>query len=331
MINRGVEIAGFLTHHKWGDALQTPFEADFSPRRYARLIRTDGCRAILMDADPDQKTPQFIAIAELLRQIDIRAPTIFASDARRGLVLMEDFGDQNMGAYLDRGGDPDLCLRRAVDVLVQIHRQFSPDMAGDIELPIFDFERFASQASLYLDTCFLAAVDRDVTGEEREQFLHAWYNVLSQMPAMPSSLLLRDYMPDNLMDLEGRAAFPQLGVLDFQDAGLGPIAYDLASLAEVVRRDTMRDKLDMILGYYYEQMQPACSPEALATAAAILSAQRHTRILGILVRLALNGRRDKLDYLPRVRQHLLTQLQHPALQAVADWFNRYSPLHDSSF
>ena len=77
MINRAVEIAGFLTQHGWDDADQSPLAADFSPRRYARLQRDDGKRAILMDADTDQKTPDFIAVARILHHCEISAPEIF--------------------------------------------------------------------------------------------------------------------------------------------------------------------------------------------------------------------------------------------------------------
>ena len=326
MINRGVEIAGFLAQHKWDDAQQVAFEADFSPRRYARLIKPDGRHALLMDADPDQKTPHFVRIDKVLRQLDISAPEILAADPRAGLVLLEDFGDRNIGKMLDEGQDPVTFFHRAVNVLAHIHRNFKTDMIQDMDLPSFDASRFSDQASLYLEAYFPLQAERPATADERQTFLEAWNKALSILADLPMSLLLRDYMPDNLMDLPEREGIKNLGVLDFQDAGVGTIAYDLASLTEVVRREGREEMLEDVIDFYCQQMNPACGRDMLLTAATALSAQRHTRILGIVVRLAQKGRSDKLAYLPRIRHHLISRLHHPVLQPVSDWFKRYSPL-----
>lgn len=326
MINRGVQIAGFLVQHKWDDAHQVAFDADFSPRRYARLIKDDGRHAILMDADPDQKTPQFLAIAKLLAELGISAPAILAADPGTGLALLEDFGDLNVGKLLEAGEDPTPFFSRAVELLIHLHRTFRHELVKDVGLPVFDVTLFSEQVGLYLDTYFPLQMDRDASQEERQTFKDAWRHALSCISSLPQSLLLRDYMPDNLMHLPGRESFRSLGVLDFQDAGLGPVAYDLASLAEVVRRDVREGLLEEIVALYHQKMQPACSLDALTAAAVVLSAQRHTRILGIVIRLAQKGRSEKLAYLPRIRQHLALRLQNPALRPVADWFNLYSPL-----
>jgi aminoglycoside/choline kinase family phosphotransferase len=111
-----------------------------------------------------------------------------------------------------------------------------------------------------------------------------------------------------------------LGVLDFQDAGIGPVAYDIASLCEQVRRDGGPVLLNDMLAYYYAQAKPPMPLPHLMRAAHILSAQRHLRILGIIAQLAQkSGRRDKLDYLPRIWQHLNIVMQEDGLQPVKRW------------
>ena len=338
-IDRTVEIAGFLTQHGWDDAGQRAFDADFSPRRYARLTKADGKTALLMDADANQKTPEFVVVAGLLRQVGLSAPAIIAANPGAGLLLLEDFGDRNMGAAIDGGGALLPSLQRAVQVLVHLHKNFHADMASGLalSLPVFDAARFADQVMLFLDSYYPLRHGVDADDECRQDFHEAWDAVLTRLPSLPRSLLLRDYMLDNLMDLPDRHGLRQnvqmgvqsIGILDFQDAGIGPVAYDLASLAESVRRDVPLETLDFVVNTYHTEMKPDYTLADLRRAVRTLSLQRHVRVMGVVARLALaSGRRDKLAYLPRIRAHIAGLLVDISLRPVAAWFNRYNPLHD---
>jgi hypothetical protein len=119
-----------------------------------------------------------------------------------------------------------------------------------------------------------------------------------------------------------------LGVLDFQDAGIGPVAYDLASLCEEVRRDGGFALLPDVIAAYREHNQAAPSQADLLRACTILSAQRHTRILGIITQHARKtGRRDKLDYLPRIIRHLQLVLSEPYLLPVREFMTNVESLN----
>jgi aminoglycoside/choline kinase family phosphotransferase len=314
-VNRAIEIAGFLAQHGWDAAQQTPLEADFSPRRFARLTKADGATAFLMDADADQKTLEFVKIAKLLRGLGVTAPDILAADPLQGLVLMEDFGDRNIGKLLDAGAEAKVFYLRATDVLVHLHQRFDANAVRDMDLPVFGGALFATQVELFLDAYFLFVKNREATLDECEGFRAAWKDALKGIEALPQTLMLRDFMPDNLMSL------PQdkIGVLDFQDAGLGPIAYDLASLCEVVRRGGGDKMLDDVIAYYHERAKPQISLIELTRACRVLAAQRHLRIIGIIARMAQKGRREKLAYLSRISSHLDRLLQDEALEKVREW------------
>src|SRR5580698_7568750 len=118
MKDRTIEIMEFLAAAGWDGAVQIPLRADFSSRRFARLQRETGSvrRAVLMDADPDQKTDKFVALAKALRGFDVSAPEIYAADATHDLVVMEDFGDRNIGRMQDSGENAAPLHRRAVEV-----------------------------------------------------------------------------------------------------------------------------------------------------------------------------------------------------------------------
>jgi aminoglycoside/choline kinase family phosphotransferase len=321
-LDRAVEIAGFLAQHAWAESRHTPLPSDFSPRRYARLERADGHKAILMDADADQKTTSFVKIAALLLRLNISAPHIFAADPMRGLVLMEDLGDRNIGKMLDEGVGAKSLYLRATDVLVQLHQAFTKNEARSVELPIFDATVFALQADLFLDSFIPFSLNREATGDERATYRLAWKKALCAIDDLPQTLLLRDFMPDNLMDLSECGNGHRLGVLDFQDAGIGPIAYDLASLCDVVRRDGGGALLGDVIHYYHHHARPAVSLEALKSACHVLAAQRHIRILGIVTQFVQKtGRRQKLAYLPRIWTYLDPLLRDDTLKPLGEWLN----------
>jgi aminoglycoside/choline kinase family phosphotransferase len=326
------EINGFLQKHGWGEALQMPFAGDFSPRRYIRLTQPDGAKAILMDADPGQKTGCFVELAEYLHAIGIRVPKLFAEDGDHGLVLMEDLGKRNCGKLLDSNAiDAGDFYRRATDVLVELHAHFDKAKAAQLDLPVFGGALFAGQVEFFIDYYFPYAKKRDATPEEFRTFQAAWKEALRGIESLPQTLLLRDYMPDNLMDLPGEAA-PALGVLDFQDAGHGPIAYDLASLCETVRRDSGADFADEMIAYYHQKAKPALSLADLQTACRVLSAQRHMRILGIIAKLVQSDasleNREKLAYMPRIWDTLHRLLDEPKLKPIREWVAAYMDGHE---
>lgn len=322
MTDRAAEIAGFLAQTGWDQARQKPLQADFSARRFARLERKEPppLRAILMDADPDQKTKSYIEIAGLLRGFDISAPAIYAANPEAGLVLMEDFGHFNFGKMLDAGDETVPLLRRAADVLVHLHKVFDKTLVKNVDLPIFGGALFAAQVELFLDAYFPFVKERETTHEESESFRAAWKTALRCVETLPQTLMLRDFMPDNLMSLPAHYDWRSTGVLDFQDAGLGPIAYDIASLCEIVRRDLDYGTLEAMIDYYFERAAPDLSKPELASACRVLAAQRHMRILGIVVRIAVrNGRREKLAYIPRIWGYLDYLLENSELKSVREW------------
>lgn len=322
----------FLRSEGWGEAEVVPLKADFSSRRYTRLKRPghSPATAVLMQANADQKTPQFIMLAEILRQWDLSAPEIYAMGAlqegdRPLLVLMEDFGDMTFGRKLEEGAEAGALYGRATGALLHLHRQFDLAQLHGASLPVYDAELFTSQAELFLDAYFPQARKRAASAEERETFRAAWMQALAPLEGMPQTLMLRDYMLDNLMDLPDRPAWRSVGLLDFQDAGVGPVLYDLASLCETVRRDQGAAMFDQVIAHYHSH-NPLMSLPEMRSGCRVLSAQRHARVLGIVARLAQDpARQDKLSYIPRLWNALHIALRDKALRPVKTWFDHVLP------
>jgi aminoglycoside/choline kinase family phosphotransferase len=143
--------------------------------------------------------------------------------------------------------------------------------------------------------------------------------------AVPSTLVLRDYHVDNLMLLEGRSGIAAVGLLDFQDAVIGPVTYDLVSLLEDARRDVPEELAAAMLAHYLASF-PALDRDAFAASYAVLGAQRNCKIVGIFTRLCVrDGKPIYLQHIPRVWRLIARDLRHPALAPMASWLNRHIP------
>ena len=323
MAERAELIAGFLAATGWGAAERRLLAGDASFRRYHRL-EAPPLRAVLMDAPPPQEDVRpFLAIARLLRGLGFSAPGILAEDVALGLLLLEDFGDATYTRLLAQGAAEEPLYALAVDLLVALHRGFDPRDAPGI--PAYDDQRLLAEAALLVDWYLPAVSGRPLAPRLREEYLALWRGLLPLARAVPESLVLRDYHVDNLMLLEGRDGLAACGLLDFQDAVIGPVTYDLVSLLEDARRDVPPDLAEAMLRRYLAAF-PDFDPAAFAASYAVLGAQRNCKIVGIFTRLCQrDGKAGYLAFIPRVWRLIEGDLRHPALAPVADWLDRHLP------
>jgi N-acetylmuramate 1-kinase len=322
--------AGFLQQHGWGGARIAPLAADASFRRYFRVYLGD-TQAVLMDAPPHlEDTRPFLAVAQHLHALGLRAPHIVAANLDLGLVLLEDFGDDRLGPYLQQSPLEEQALyTRALDSLITAQTAPPPALLsyqahpadGTVPLAPYDEAVLLREVNLLLEW-FLPAFG--VTPSARMQadyeaaWRESWQTVLAQTAAAPV-MVLRDYHADNLMILKGTA---QLGLLDFQDALAGHAAYDLVSLLQDARRDVSEALEAEMLAYYWrhapERIQNI-GAAAFDAAYELLGAQRNTKIIG------RDGKAFYPTLQPRVWAYLNRNLTHPALAPVRRWFDTHVP------
>lgn len=322
---RAQAIDAFLARNGLADARRHPLAGDASARRYERLEQPDGGTVILVDTpNPAEDLLPFITIGARLRDLGLSVPTILAADVPMGLAIQDDFGDETYSRLLAAGADPRPLYELATDALIALHRRFPPAEAVTLGLPLYDAANFQAQVALFADVYVPAAIGQPLSEKDRCAFDAAWAAILPDACAGPQSLLLRDYHVDNVMRLP-RPGVRAAGLIDFQNAGLGPVAYDLVSLLEDARRDVAETLATTLLDRYLGAF-PALDAAAFRRSYAVLGAVRHARILAIFLRLALvQRRRGYLVHLPRVWRLLEGQLGKPDLAPVADWFARHLP------
>jgi len=343
-------VRQFIAESGVGLAMRHRMQGDASTRTYDRLTRGDNSY-ILMNAPrrPDgppvraggpysaiahiaESVLPFVAMAKGLREQGLSAPDILHADLEQGLLLIEDLGDERVVE-----GDPptlkDDCYTAAVDALLHLHERPLPDrlpVAPHVEylIPAYDLDAFLIEAELLLDW-YLPRLGVSVTAADRTDFQSLWREALQPAIDSPQTWVLRDYHSPNLLWLPKRKDLQQLGILDFQDAVMGPGAYDLASLLQDARIDVPEPVEVALLGRYVRRRRATDSafdaPTFIRTYVA-LAAQRASKILGIFARLDMrDGKPQYLRHMPRVWNYLQRSLAHPTLGMLSAWYREHVP------
>jgi N-acetylmuramate 1-kinase len=344
------DLRQFLTGAGFIDAKRQRMPGDASTRSYARLYQDDQA-VILMNSPrrPDgpaiydgksysaavhlaEDVKPFVAIDKGLRERGLSAPAIHHADLDAGFLITEDFGRESFV----EGEPPGPVTERyeaATDTLAALHREPLPGallLAPALAYPIpdFDIEAMLVEIGLmiewYLPDCGASPPD-----DARDEFVRQWRELLGKTDALPKTWVLRDFHSPNLIWLAERSGVQKVGIIDFQDAVLGPAAYDLVSLLQDARID-VPEQLELALLTRYIKARHASDnafdPAGFAESYAIMSAQRNTRLLGTFAR--LNRRDGKPQYLrhqPRIWTYLTRSLAHPVMARLRGWYEAHVP------
>ncbi len=304
----------FLTQNKIVNCQIKKIAGDASFRSYYRIFY-EGGSFILMFAPPQfEEVRPFIAVDEFLTSNGFSAPKIFAIDKKSGFILLEDFGDNSYGRALAVAPEQELLLyEKACDCLIDIHKLKAPT-----NLPAYNHALLFREVMLFVDW-YLPLQKKSMSLQEKAHFKFLWFQLFDHLgysllerdyhtQSEKPVVVLRDYHADNLMILEGREGFKQVGLLDFQDAAVGSRAYDLVSLLEDARRDVNEAIRCKIFDHYLKNS--VCDTKAFVKDYAILSLQRNIKILGVFSRLSLrDGKHQYLNLLPRVLNFVKLRLE----------------------
>ncbi len=308
----------FLAQHGWGGAEIRPLAGDASFRRYFRVHR-GAETAVLMDAPPEHEDiGPFLTVAGHLLDRGFSPPRPLAINRELGLLLLEDFGDDRVGAVLDQAPERERDVyEAAVDILAELGRDPAPD-----DIPLYDDEVMHREAGLFPEWYApTMGIEVDAAGYRRA-WEQVWGDVLAAVRARPV-LVLRDYHVDNLMILPGGSA---LGLLDFQDALAGHPAYDLVSLLQGSGRRDVPAELEEAMLERYAERAGVADAATFRAHYEVLGAQRNAKILGIFTRLwKRDGKASYTALQPRVWSYFERNLAHPALEPVRAWFDANVP------
>ncbi len=274
---------------------------DASFRRYFRVHRDQRTWA-LMDAPPEKEDSKpFSALAKCWRPQKINVPKITAEDLGQGFILLEDFGDTTFYSGLAASADP--LYKKAIDSLLPI--QFSAQPA-DYTIPPYDEKLLRFEISLFTDWLMGKKLQLSLSNAERQMMSSFFDSLVDSALEQPRQVVHRDYHSRNLM----LQADGGIGIIDFQDAVIGPITYDLVSLlrdcyikwpiTDLQRwRDYYLDRLDTQRGLDFSRAQ-------FNRWLDLMGLQRHLKAAGIFARLSLrDGKHGYLNDIPRTISYMI--------------------------
>ena len=278
-----------------------PASADASFRRYFRVSFKDQT-LIAMDAPPQQEdcTP-FLQVAEILAATGVHVPKIVAQNLEQGFLLLSDLGNTTfLQALNDQIDSANQLYGDAIDALIKL--QLSQQVEG---LPVYDESLLLRELNLFPDWYIEKHLQKDLSEKQQAVLQSIFTRIIQNNLAQPRVLVHRDYHSRNLM-----VTSPNPGIIDFQDAVVGPITYDLVSLFKdaYIRWDEERI-LDWMIRYW-ERARKAGLPVTADFAEFYrdfewMGVQRHLKVLGIFARLNYrDGKANYLNDMPLVMHYL---------------------------
>lgn len=268
--------------------------ADASFRRYFRIALGERSR-IVMDAPPEREPLEpFIDIAGRLQRAGLNVPRIEAADPANGFLLLTDLGQRPWHRILD-SGNADALFDRALDALVRMQRDADP--AG---LPEYDAGLLLRELMLFPDWFLARHWQVQASDEELDEWDLVCALLIRWALDQPRVFCHHDFMPRNLMDCE-----PQPGILDFQDAVLGPVSYDPVCLFRDAFLSWPESDVDRWLEDYRQRAHDAglpvpASAELWRRTCDLMGVQRHLKVLGIFARIRYrDGKPHYLEDAPR--------------------------------
>jgi aminoglycoside/choline kinase family phosphotransferase len=298
--------------------------ADASFRRYFRVFAAGAPRtSIVMDAPPGREDVRpYLKVSTLLERCGVHVPQVYAADVERGLVRLEDLGTMQYLERLRAGDDPDPLYRDALGTLADIQAGGRELLA---ELAPYDHETLERELALMPEWFCGRHLELALTAEDVGMLRATFDLLIREALAQPRVFVHRDYHSRNLMVLGERNP----GVLDFQDALAGPIAYDLVSLLKDCYIGWPRERVERWVGDYARALATR-GLDSGADAAQFfrwfdfIGLQRHLKVLGIFARLWYrDGKAGYLGDLPLTLDYVCDAAsRYPELGAFTDWLNR---------
>jgi aminoglycoside/choline kinase family phosphotransferase len=264
--------------------------ADASFRRYFRVTR-GGETLIAMDAPPDKEDMEpYVRIAGMLVEVGVNAPRVLYQDFAQGFLLNTDLGSRT---YLAELADP--ARRGRADALygAAMHALVSIQSRGDKHartLPAYDALVLRRELALFPEWFCARHLKLDLAPGETALLESTFDLLIETALSQPRVFVHRDYHSRNLMVGEGMVGDDTPGILDFQDALYGPIAYDLVSLLRDCYIEWPPQRVRAWVAAFREQAADAglnvgASLDEFQRWFDFIGVQRHLKVLGIFARL----------------------------------------------
>lgn len=300
MSDRSTQLSIWLAQLGYQDYRLSPASADASFRSYLRLESASGSM-IVMDAPPDKEPcDQFIAVALRLREAGLNAPEIIASNLDQGFLLLTDFGGLD---YLSQLGPKTVAALYADALSALLIMQTRADASG---LPAYDEALLQREMDLFHDWFLGKSLGITLDDSQQETWQAVKRVLVDNALQQPQVFVHRDYHSRNLMKLDS----DNPGIIDFQDAVVGPMTYDLVSLLRDCYIAWPAPRVEQFVLDYYQAARAGhlvdVSAQQFMHWFNLMGIQRHLKAVGIFSRLNIrDGKPGYMKDIPRTFAYLV--------------------------
>ena len=310
ILNLNSDIHKFIEMNVDSEFSITKASEDASFRKYYRVQDKDKT-SILMVAPPDKEPlDQFLFIAKSLKDRSARTPKVYAFDHELGVILQQDFGTYSLMQYYQEHDNENnqLIFNKLNETIIHLQKRCS-----DIDLPIYSSKILVDELSLFHEW-YLKDLDFNQNKlEEIYSFL------LTNIEKQNKKFVHRDFHCRNLLIQDD-----QICLIDFQDALIGPITYDLVSfLKDAYHKKNDFQIMDVCIKFWELARSNFDAPSNFGDFFIdfeMMGVQRHLKILGIFKRLYLrDGKNQYLNDIPLVENYVLEVAEkYPKLSYLKD-------------
>jgi len=299
---RAQQLSDWLQQQLKTDIKLTPVVGDASFRRYFRFDHHDQS-FVAMDSPPKtEDCHPFVAIAKTFLQLGLRVPEIFYADMEKGFLLITDFGDKLYHYELNKNNVASLYKI----AITELHKIQGCQSIEHYDLPKFDWQFMLTELNNFTEWFLLKFLNLSLNTTQEKLVNKAYETLLESATSQPQICAHRDYHSRNLM----RLPEDQIGILDFQDAVIGPVTYDLVSLLRDCYIDWPTDQVKNWVLDFHEQLNdrqliPRVNEETFLKWFDLMGMQRHLKASFIFARKQLRDQNDfYLQFLPRALNYI---------------------------
>ena len=269
--------------------------SDASFRKYYRL-KSSMHSGMVMDASAQKESVMpFIDIEHRLYEAGVRVAKINTYNLEEGFVFLEDLGDTHLADVID--SDFELFYGKAIDNLIKMQ---NTDAEG---LPLYDADFLRFEMDLMQEWYLEKHLGLTLDDTQQARINNVLEAISTEILAQPQGVFVhRDYHSRNLMF----SCNDQLVVIDYQDARVGAVTYDLVSLLRDVYVELHSSDVERLALHFRDIKGLDVDDATFMRWFDFMGLQRHIKILGIFARLSIrDGKKGYLKDIPLTLKYVL--------------------------